>query len=156
MMIADLLNTDLIKLPLEQDGKEEVIAELIDLLVSNQKVKDRDRAFQAILEREKVMSTGVGDSVAIPHGKTDGVDEVVGAFGISHKDINFKSIDNKPVRLVFLLIATPNAKGSHLKVLSRVSRLLNKKDFRNNLLQAESPKQVLNLIRQEEEAFFEN
>ena len=72
MMIADLLNTDLIKLPLEQDEKEKVIAELIDLLVSNQKVKDRDKAFQAILEREKVMSTGVGESVAIPHGKTDG------------------------------------------------------------------------------------
>lgn len=149
-MIADLLNTNLIKVPLERSGKKEVIAELVDLLVSNHKVKDRNKAYQAILEREEVMSTGVGESVAIPHGKSDGVDEVVGAFGISQKDIDFASIDNKPVRLVFLLITTPNETSSHLKVLSRVSRLLNKKEFRNNLLEATSSKQVLNLIRKEE------
>ena len=155
MKIADLLSPELIKLPLERNEKQEVIAELVDLLAANQKVKDPDSAFKAILEREKVMSTGVGDHVAIPHGKSDGVDEVVGAFGISDTDINFESIDKKPVRLVFLLIATPNATGSHLKVLSRVSRLLNKNEFRNSLLQAKTSQQVLDLIRREEEAVFE-
>ncbi len=155
MKLADLLNKDLIKVPLDKKNKEEVIGELIDILVENGKVKNRAAVVKAVMEREKVMSTGVGDGVAIPHGKADGVNDVVAAFGISKQEINFLSIDEKPVHLVFLLIASPDATGPHLKALSRVSRLLNKKEFRTKLLYAKSSSDVLEMIREEEKIYFE-
>ncbi len=155
MKLVDLLNKDLIKVPLDKKTKEEVIAELIDILVANGKVKNGAVVLKAVMEREKVMSTGVGDGVAIPHGKAEGVDEVVAAFGISNQEIDFLSIDEKPVRLVFLLIASTDATGPHLKALSRVSRLLNKKEFRAKLLYAKSSSDVLELIREEEKIYFE-
>lgn len=155
MKLADLLNKDLIKVPLDKKIKEEVIGELIDILVENGKVENRDAVVSAVMEREKVMSTGVGDGVAIPHGKAEGVNDVVAAFGISQEEINFLSIDEKPVHLVFLLIASPDATGPHLKALSRVSRLLNKKEFRAKLLYAKSSSDVLEMIREEEKIYFE-
>ncbi len=155
MKLADLLTKDLIKVPLDTKIKEEVIGELIDILVTNGKVEDGDAVLKAVMEREKVMSTGVGDGVAIPHGKADGVNDVVAAFGISNQEINFLSIDEKPVHLVFLLIASPDATGPHLKALSRVSRLLNKKEFRAKLLYAKSSSDVLEMIREEEKIYFE-
>jgi fructose-specific phosphotransferase system IIA component len=156
MRLTDLLSKEVIKLPLEKATKESVIGELVDLLATNKKVMDRDSVFQSVLEREQVMSTGVGDSVAIPHCKSEAVKGVVVAFGISQNGIDFQSIDSKPVRLVFLLVATPDATGPHLKILSRVSRLLNKKVFRDNLMLAQSPEDVMSLIQQEEMAVFEN
>jgi|Deesub1362B_J571_1020462.scaffolds.fasta_scaffold05652_4 fructose-specific phosphotransferase system IIA component len=155
MRLVDLLSENVIKVPLERTDKVGVIEELIDLLEKSGKVKDKESVLKAVLEREKVMSTGVGDGVAIPHGKADGVEDVVAAFGISHKDIDFQSIDEKPVRLVFLLVAPPNATGPHLKALSRVSRLLNKKEFRDRLLRAKTPAEVLELIQEEEKVYFE-
>ena len=155
MKLADLLNKDLIKVPLDKKIKEEVIGELIDILVENGKIENRDAVVSAVMEREKVMSTGVGDGVAIPHGKAEGVNDVVAAFGISQEEINFLSIDEKPVHLVFLLIASPDATGPHLKALSRVSRLLNKKEFRTKLLFAKSSSDVLEMIREEEKIYFE-
>ena len=156
MKLTDLLDTDVIKVPLENTTKETVIGELVDLLAANKKVMDRNLVYQAVLDREKVMSTGVGDSVAIPHCKSEAVSDVVVAFGVAQHGIDFQSIDEKPVRLVFLLVATPDATGPHLKILSRVSRLLNKRDLRDNLLQAGSADDVLALIHQEEMAVFEH
>ncbi len=155
MRLADLLSEEVIKIPLENTEKEKVIEELIDLLVAAGKVKNKTAVLKAVMEREKVMSTGVGDGVAIPHGKAEGVEDVVAAFGVAQKDIDFRSIDEKPVRLVFLLVAPPNATGPHLKALSRVSRLLNKKEFREQLLQAKTAAEVLDLIHEEEKAYFE-
>ena len=155
MKLADLLNEDLIKIPLQKKDKDEVIAELIDLLVASGKIKNKETVYKAVMEREKVMSTGVGDGVAIPHGKADGVDDVVAAFGISKEEIDFLSIDEKPVHLVFLLVASPEATGPHLKALSRVSRLLNKKEFRSKLLNANSSFEVMEMIREEEKIYFE-
>ena len=155
MRLADLLSEEVIKIPLENTEKEKVIEELIDLLVAAGKVKNKQAVLKAVMEREKVMSTGVGDGVAIPHGKAEGVEDVVAAFGVAKQDIEFQSIDEKPVRLVFLLVAPPNATGPHLKALSRVSRLLNKKEFREQLLQAKSAAEVLDLIQEEEKAYFE-
>ncbi len=155
MKLSDLLSEALIKIPLTTNSKEDVVDELIDLLVANHKVTNKEKVFQAVMEREKVMSTGVGDGVAIPHGKAEGINEVVAAFGIAKKNIDFQSIDEKPVRLVFLLVASPEAAAPHLKALSRVSRLLNNKDFRHKLLKTESSAEVLELIRDEEKLYFE-
>ncbi|HDL18527.1 MAG TPA: PTS sugar transporter subunit IIA [Bacteroidetes bacterium] len=155
MKLTDLLNENLIKIPLEKREKEEIIGELIDILVANDLVNNRDVIFKAVMEREKVMSTGVGDGVAIPHGKADGITDVVAAFGISKEEIDFQSIDERPVHLVFLLVASPDATGPHLKALSRVSRLLNKQEFREKLIQVNSAAEVMDLIRDEEKIYFE-
>ncbi|MDZ7262054.1 MAG: PTS sugar transporter subunit IIA [candidate division KSB1 bacterium] len=154
MRLKDLLSTERIKIPLESTTKEEIIAEMVDLLYQANKVKDKAKILQAILERERVMSTGVGDGVAIPHGKAEGVTEIAASFGITKENVDFNSLDEKPVRMIFLLVGPPDLTGPHLKALSRISRLMHKPEFREKLLASSSPAEVLEAI-QEEEKYFE-
>jgi mannitol/fructose-specific phosphotransferase system IIA component (Ntr-type) len=110
---------------------------------------------EAIFEREKIMSTGVGNGFAIPHGKTDAVSDIVAAFATTANPIDYQSLDEKPVRLVFLLVGKDNMVGPHIKLLSRISRLMSKEDFRKHLLDVKSPKEVLDMFKQEEATYFE-
>ena len=119
------------------------------------KIGNREKILQAILDREKVMSTGVGYHVAIPHGKAEGVKDIVASLGITERDVDFHSIDNKPVRLIFLLVGPPDKTGPHLKALSRISRLMHRKEFRTKLLKSKTPREVMDVIEQEEERYFE-
>ena len=155
MKLSDLLTEDVIRIPLENTEKEKIIEEMIDLLVAAGKVQDRDKILKAVLDRERVMSTGVGDGVAIPHGKAEGVKELAASFGRTRTDVDFDALDDKPVRLVFMLVGPPDVTGPHLKALSRISRLMHKKNFRERLLNAESPKEVLETISREEMQYFE-
>jgi len=155
MKLSDLLSSELIKIPLETTKKETVIEELVDLLEKNKKISDKKAVLNAVLEREKVMSTGVGQGIAIPHGKTDSAETVVATMGISHRNIDFQAIDEEPVHIVFLLVAPPNETGLHLKALSRASRLLSKETFREKLMQAEDAEAAMQLIRNEEKKYFE-
>lgn len=155
MKLTDLLSPELIKIPIESTEKKGVIKELVDLLVKNNKVSGKQAVLDAVLEREKVMSTGVGQGIAIPHGKTDGVDTVVASLGISKKDIDFQAIDEKPVYIVFLLVAPPYETGLHLKALSRVSRLLSKEEFRKKLMNAKDARTAMKFIQEEEKKYFE-
>lgn len=155
MKLTDLLSPELIKIPIESTEKKGVIKELVDLLVKNNKVSGKQAVLDAVLEREKVMSTGVGQGIAIPHGKTEGVDTVVASLGISKKDIDFQAIDEKPVHIVFLLVAPPYETGLHLKALSRVSRLLSKEEFRKKLMNAEDARTAMKFIQEEEKKYFE-
>jgi mannitol/fructose-specific phosphotransferase system IIA component (Ntr-type) len=102
------------------------------------------------LNGEKIMSTGVGNGFAIPHGKTDAVADIVAAFGITAQPIPYQSLDEKPVRLVFLLVGKDNLVGPHIKLLSRISRLMNKEEFRNKLLETKSPQEIIETFRNEE------
>ena len=155
MKLKDILSNDLIIIPLKSLKKEEVIKEMVDYLYQHKKIENRDRILKAILDREKVMSTGVGDRVAIPHGKAEGIDDIIALFGITEHDIDFHSIDNKPVRLIFMLVGPPDKTGPHLKALSRISRLMHKGEFRDRLLNSYTPKEVMNIIEKEEEKYFE-
>ncbi len=101
------------------------------------------------------MSTGVGSGFAIPHGKTDAVSDIVAAFAVTSQPIDYQSLDDQPVRLIFLLVGRDNMVGPHIKLLSRISRLMNKDDFRKQLLEAETPTEVLEIFRREEESFSE-
>ena len=101
------------------------------------------------------MSTGVGNGFAIPHGKTDAVADIVASFGITAEPINYQALDDKPVRLVFLLVGKENLVGPHIKLLSRISRLMNKEEFRTKLLGLQTPKEVLDSFKQEEATYFE-
>ncbi|MCP4728347.1 MAG: PTS sugar transporter subunit IIA [bacterium] len=155
MKLVDILKTENVKIPLKGKNKEEIIEELVDLIVESNQEIDHDAVHQAILDREKTMSTGIGQGVAIPHGKTEGVDELMGAFGIAPDGVDFDSLDNKPTYLFFLLVSPVGPAGPHLRCLSRISRLLNREDFRELLMKAGSPEEAVKLINDEEKKYFE-
>jgi len=110
---------------------------------------------EAIFERERIMSTGVGNGFAIPHGKTDAVSDIVAAFAVTAQPIDYQSLDEKPVRLVFLLVGKDNMVGPHIKLLSRISRLMNKEEFRTRLLTLKTSKEIIDIFKQEEASYFE-
>jgi len=155
MKIADILNEKVIVTNLPGTTKTEIINAMIDLAATNEKVIDKEKMRAAIFEREKIMSTGVGSGFAIPHGKTDAVQDIVAAFAITDQPIDYQSLDDQPVRIVFLLVGRDNSVGPHIKLLSRISRLMNKEEFRKRLIEAESPGEVLKIFTQEESSYFE-
>lgn len=150
MKITNILSLANIRTGVTAASKEELINFVVDLAAQNDKVLDRERMRQAIFEREKIMSTGVGSGFALPHGKTDAVSDVVGAFIVTKDEIDYQSLDGQPVRLVFLLVGKENMVGPHIKLISRISRMMNKEEFRTKLLTAATPDEVLELFRQEE------
>lgn len=155
MKISDILSEDLVVARLEGETKNDIIDAMVELVAASPKVLDKEKVRAAIFEREKIMSTGVGNGFAIPHGKTDAVGDIVAAFAVTAEPIDYDSLDEKPVRLVFLLVARDNMVGPHIKLLSRISRLMNKEEFRSRLLTSQSPKQILELFKQEEASYFE-
>ena len=155
MKISDILTDNLVATDLKGKTKKEIIDAMIDLVSTSPKVMDRERVRKAIFEREEIMSTGVGNGFAIPHGKTDAVADIVAAFAVTAEPIDYQSLDEKPVRLVFLLVGKDNLVGPHIKLLSRISRLMNKEDFRKRLLELKTPHELLEAFRQEEATYFE-
>ncbi len=155
MKISDVLEVELISNKIPGTDKEEVLNNMIELVSKSSKVRDKEKIRDAIFNRERIMSTGVGKGFAIPHGKTDGITDKVAAFGITENEIDFESLDGEPVRLIFLLVGKENLVGPHLKLLSRISRLLNSEDFRTKLLNAKSPQEIYNLFESEEKSYFE-
>ncbi len=155
MKISDILTENLVATGLLGNTKNEVIDAMIDLVASSPKVLDKEKVRKAIFEREEIMSTGVGNGFAIPHGKTEAVSDIVAAFAVTAQPIDYQSLDEKPVRLVFLLVGKDNLVGPHIKLLSRISRLMNKEEFRRRLLDLKSPREILEAFRQEEATYFE-
>jgi fructose-specific phosphotransferase system IIA component len=155
MKITDILTEDLVVTQLAGSSKEEIINAMIDLVAASPKVVDKSRVREAIFEREKIMSTGVGNGFAIPHGKTDAVTDIVAAFAVTAEEIDYQSLDEKPVRLVFLLVGKDSMVGPHIKLLSRISRLMNKEEFRRRLLEVTSSRAIIDMFRQEEATYFE-
>jgi len=155
MKIIDILNEQVVQTNLQGTTKDEVINAMVDLAATQDRVVDKEKLREAIFEREKIMSTGVGSGFAIPHGKTDAVTDIVAAFAVTAQPIDYQSLDDQPVRLVFLLVGRDNMVGPHIKLLSRISRLMNKEEFRKRLLEAASPKEILEIFKQEEASHFE-
>lgn len=150
MKLSEVLTEALVRIPLQNFEKQGIIEELINVMDHEHKIQDRNKVLQAVLEREKMMSTGIGNGVAIPHGKSQGVEELTVALGITPQEVNFDSLDGKPVRIVFLLVGPEKASSTHIKMLSRISRLLNQAAFRQKLIQAQSSADVMAIIVQEE------
>ena len=155
MKISDILNSDLVRTGLAGNTKDEIIDAMIDLVSSSAKVTDKEKVRTAIFEREKIMSTGVGNGFAIPHGKTDAVTDIVAAFAVTAQPIDYESLDEKPVRLVFLLVGKDSMVGPHIKLLSRISRLMNKEELRKRLLEVKTSGEIIDMFRQEEATYFE-
>ncbi len=150
MQIMDFLCPKAIKLDLDGGTKKEVLAELVDLLAKAKEINNPAKIVKVLLEREELGSTGIGHGIAIPHGKSDIVNKIVAAFGISKKGIDFEALDGEPVYLIFLLIAPPDSAGDHLKALGRIVRLLKDKFFRQALRDAQTVEDVINIIKDED------
>jgi fructose-specific phosphotransferase system IIA component len=155
MKVFELLDEKFILTDFKSDDKENVINELIDLYIESDKVNDIEKVRTAILDREKIMSTGVGKGFAIPHGKTNAVNDVIAAFGKTTRDIEYDSLDGDPVHLVFLLVGRDDMVSKHIKLLSRISRLMNKDEFRERLIDSNSKEEIINIFKEEEEQYFD-
>ncbi len=155
MKLTDLLNESSIIPELQSDTKEGTINELIDLFIDDPRVKDIEKVRQSVLEREKVMSTGVGKGFAIPHGKTDLVTEILCAFGRTSNPIEYQALDAQPVNLIFLLIGKDNLVSLHIKLLSRISRMMTKENMREKLAAATTKADIMHIFKEEEETYFD-
>ncbi|HKJ05452.1 MAG TPA: PTS sugar transporter subunit IIA [Geopsychrobacteraceae bacterium] len=151
MKISELLNPVAVVADIQSREKGKVLAELTDALVAADESLQRDEVIQVLQERERLGSTGIGDGVAIPHGKLKGIPELMLAFGRSRSGVDFDSMDGKPAYLFFLLIAPEESVGVHLKTLARISKLLKDSAVRQRLIDAESQKEIYQIILDEED-----
>jgi len=150
MILTEVLHRKLIKVPLESKDKQAAITELVDLLNANGLLSDRDVALESVMAREQTRSTGIGGRIAIPHGKCNAVNELVMAMGIARNPIDFKSIDNKPVTIIILLISPADQTGPHIQALAKISRLMLDEDFKEQLEKANSADEVHKLLSSKE------
>lgn len=155
MKICDILRKDRIIPSLEGTSKMDVINELINQFKDDDRVTNIENMRLAVHDREKIMSTGVGKGFAIPHAKTTSVNDIIAAFGRIESPIDFQALDGQPVNLVFLLVGKENLVGPHIKLLSRISRMMNKDEFRESLAQAKTADEIYDLFDNEEKQYFE-
>ena len=146
MNLKKALNRRAISLELKSSTKETVIEELVDLLVSAGMIKERGGVVTAVRNRESKMSTGMQYGIAIPHGKSDTVDSLVCAVGISRSGIDFDSIDGDSSKIFILTVSPINRTGPHIQFLAEISRLLNEEPVRNQLLHASSEEEVVRIL----------
>jgi len=153
MKILDFLSKKSVVMDIKSFKKEEVIAELVDSLINAGEIDKRYRSklIEALMARESLGSTAIGQGVAIPHAKSDCVNRLVAAFGLSKKGVDFDSLDGEPVYIFFLLVAPQDSAGPHLKALARISRLLKDKYFRESLRGSSDVDSLIKLIEQEDE-----
>jgi len=152
MRIMDFLSEKNITVDLKAKNKREIIEELTDMLVKNGNVADKKKMVQILMEREELGSTGIGQGIAIPHGKSETVKELAAAFGLSRNGVGFEALDGEPVYIFFLLAAPEGTAGTHLKALARISGLLKDKYFRKKLMTAQTVADVVEVIQEEEKA----
>ena len=153
MKILDILDKECIIPELRSRTKEEVLEELTGALLNCKANLDKEALVEVLLERERLGSTGIGDGIAIPHGKVQDLDELVLSFGRSTQGIEFDSMDGRPTHLFFLLIAPENSAGIHLRALAKISRLLKSSHFRQRLLEAETEEELFEVIQEEDKEF---
>ncbi|MFN1833662.1 PTS sugar transporter subunit IIA [Balneola sp. MJW-20] len=157
MNLFSLLDSETILPQFEVSSKKELINALVDTLANKtDSDEELEEIRRAVLEREKVMSTGVGKGLAIPHGKTTAVDNNLGAFALLKEPLNFDSIDGQPVKIVFLLVSPQSNNSMHIKLLSRISRLMNSGTFREKIQNCETENEIRNAFQEEEEKYFVN
>lgn len=151
MNISDFLKEEVFKLQLESKNKRGVIEELADLLLATKKVKNRKVLLEAIIKREELESTGIGEGVAIPHARSNAVKDVALAFGLSREGIEFGSGDRRPAHFVFLIVAPVAKDIEYIRLLASVARLLSRGDFRKKAKKVSSYKEMVELIKNYEQ-----
>ena len=152
MKITDFLNSKSISANLKSTSKEDVIKELVDMLIEAGSLdkKHKAKVIEVLMAREALGSTAIGQGIAIPHGKTECSEKLVGCLGISNEGINFDSLDGEPAHIFFLLVAPVDSAGPHLKALARISRLLKDKFIRDSLKAAKDEKMIMKIVQEED------
>jgi PTS system nitrogen regulatory IIA component len=151
MKLADLIQEVNIIPELKAKDKKGVLEELAEVIADYNTSIDKNTLVRVLLERERLGSTGIGDGVAIPHGKFHGISHPIISFGRSRKGLDFESMDGQPAYLFFLLVAPENAANLHLKAIAKVAKLLKNSHFRKILMEASSREQIYQTIVQNDE-----
>ncbi|MGA9110495.1 MAG: PTS sugar transporter subunit IIA [Smithella sp.] len=153
MQLNQILKIEFINANLSARNKDEALAELINTIIEGGIKLKHSSIIEILKQRENLGSTGIGDGVAIPHGKIPELDEIIVAFGRSMEGIPFNSLDGKPVHLFSLLLAPENSSGQHLKILAKISKMLKDVDFRKKLLKAKSQSDLYKIILDQENIY---
>jgi PTS system nitrogen regulatory IIA component len=153
MQIMDFLSKKAIVTDLKSTKKEDIMRELVDALIAAGEIEKRchNKLVEALMSREALGSTAIGQGIAIPHAKSDSVSKLVAAFGLSRRGVDFDSLDGEQAHIFFLLVAPQDSAGPHLKALARISRLLKDRYFRDTLRNCTDEKTVAKIIAQEDE-----
>jgi mannitol/fructose-specific phosphotransferase system IIA component (Ntr-type) len=151
MLLTEILTPQRVKVPLASTDRDGAIAELVDLLAVQDKA-DRDRILTAVLDRERIRTTGIGGGIALPHGKCSAVKDLIMAMGKPAAPVDFQSVDGKPVSIIFLLVSPMDKTGPHIQALARISRLLSFDAVRNKLNTAATAEELFAAIKTEEES----
>jgi PTS system nitrogen regulatory IIA component len=151
MKIAEMLRKEFVLEELKARNKRDTLVELAGVFAKGKCKIDPEAMLHVLIEREKLGSTGIGDGIAIPHGKLAGLDEMVIAFGRSREGIDFEAMDGKPAHLFFLLMAPVNSSGQHLKALAKISRMMKDGVFRRNLLEAKMHDDLVRIIAEKDD-----
>lgn len=146
MDLKNLLKPELVSLALKGKNKEEIIRELVELSVRSGKVLDKEEAIRSVFERENRMSTGMKHGIAIPHGKTTAVRELVACIGISQEEIDFDALDRKGCRIFIMTLSPIDKTGPHLQFLAEVGMLFRSEEKRQALLAAKTPEEVVSIL----------
>jgi fructose-specific phosphotransferase system IIA component len=147
MKLSELFVADNVVVDLEPSEKDALLEAIVTQLDEKGYIKDRGQVIKDVIEREKVMSTGIGNNVAIPHAYTDGVERLVAGFFRTSNEVEFEALDGNKVDLFFIILGPKESRRDHIKVLAKISRLLNHSDFRQDLREAADAEAVLNVFK---------
>ena len=150
MNILDIISPECVKAPLQASDKRGAINELVDLLAEQGKITHAESLKEAVWTREQTRTTGIGHGLAIPHGKIDGLGEIVMAIGKPAQPLDFESIDSQPVQLIVLLASPTDRNSDHIQALARVSRLMTVEDFRTKVYEAKTGEEIWELLKAHE------
>lgn len=149
-MLKETLSPELVTVDLPGTDKLSIIRALLDILCQTGKVRDPDLAYRELLQRETDMSTGMENGVAIPHNKTDAVEELIACVGVSRRKINFESLDRKPSRIFVMTLSPKEATGPHVRFLADIGRLLRDAKLRKQILKAKTNQQLYEILTQQQ------
>jgi fructose-specific phosphotransferase system IIA component len=150
MRLSEILKPQNIKIPLIAQQKIDAIKELVQLLADTKSVADPKKVLDSVLDREATRTTGIGNGLAIPHGKTTGATDLVMAIGRPAEPIEFQSIDGRPVTIIWLVSSPPDKTGPHIQALARISKLMLNDSFRQSLNAAQGPQEMFDIIVRQE------
>jgi len=153
MKISEILKKDFVIADLSAKDKPGVLRELVDYLEAKGVIRDQETLYHTLMDREVLGSTGIGETVAVPHAKSAEIDRIIILFARSTEGIEFAALDTKPVHFICLLIAPSNSTGLHLKALARMSRLLKNQELRQNILNANGVDEIYSILLEEDSRF---
>ena len=146
MNLKSVLTAETISLHLKGSTKDEIINEMLDILVATKKIPDREAALNAIMDREQKMSTGMKHGIAIPHGKSNTIDDLIACIGISDKPVDFDSLDHEPCRIFIMTLSPVEKTGPHLQFLAEISLLFKSAEKRQEILSAQSSEAIIKVL----------